>query len=101
MPTPFVSQRDRNQEQEYIETVHRRGYRFIAEVNLRERVTAENALDDRDIKVADEIRVLGGSAPTSAREEKQMFGGFFCRMGAAPKSLRTVTLTVLRQTIST
>src|SRR2546421_8356759 len=62
---------------EYIETVHRRGYRFIAEVNLRERVAAENALDDGDIRVADGISVIGRSAPPPAREEKQTFGGLF------------------------
>jgi DNA-binding winged helix-turn-helix (wHTH) protein len=60
---------------EYIETVHRRGYRFVAEVNLRERVAAENALADADIRVADGTRVVAGSAPTSAREERQTSGG--------------------------
>jgi DNA-binding winged helix-turn-helix (wHTH) protein/Flp pilus assembly protein TadD len=59
---------------EYIETVHRRGYRFIAEVNLRERVAAENVLADGDIRVADGTRVVGRSTPTSARKEKQTFG---------------------------
>jgi DNA-binding winged helix-turn-helix (wHTH) protein/Flp pilus assembly protein TadD len=58
----------------YIETVHRRGYRFIAVVNVRERIPAEDAVTDRHIRVADGTRGLGRSAASAATERKQDLG---------------------------
>jgi DNA-binding winged helix-turn-helix (wHTH) protein/Flp pilus assembly protein TadD len=65
--------RESHDRRQYIETIHRRGYRFIAIVNVAQRIGEAKSLTDEDAGVPDGAEASQGSALGRANAAKQPF----------------------------